>query len=914
MRKLYALAVVLLACGFTYGQTVIKGQILDETTNEPLIGASVVNKATSEGTVTDIDGSFVLNLSQNTGTLVVSYLGFKTIEINLDGSSNNYDFGNVRLKTESVGLQEIYVISDVARDRRTPVAVSNIKGEKIEALIGNQEFPEMLKKTPSVYVTKLGGGFGDSRINVRGFNQRNVAVMINGIPVNDMENGWVYWSNWAGLSDVTSRMQVQRGLGASKLAAPNVGGSINIITNAAEFDQGGTASVTYGNDNYLKAALSYSTGLSEKGWAATFQATHTRGDGYVDGTAFRAYSYFASISKTINDQHQIAITGLGAPQWHHQRLGAGRFDRFNLRTYYDPDNTGEPGTDVGIRWNSTWGFLDGEEFNWRRNFYHKPKLFINHYWTINDKTDIKTSAYYSPGRGGGTGPRGRINNANPADGFFRDRIFDSFEGFGRGTHDINGLVRFDDIVRYNQGQLVDGFGQVNSDPGTTTSSGDGFIRRASMNSHNWMGVLSTMTTKLSENLNFVSGFDYRYYKGIHYRRVENLLGNTSYLSRADDNNPRNLITEESPATFGNFVDNSYRDGNNVLNYWNDGLVNWFGLYAQVEYVGEKATVFASVSGSNQGFKRIDYFNYLENDSQRETDWENFLGGTIKAGFNYNINRNHNFFVNAGFYSRQPIFDNVYINFVNEVNPDIENQKVYSYEGGYGYRGPNLNANLNLHYTLWTDRQFDRFLDLPNGEDGLALFRGVGQRHTGVELEFSYLLSSDITINGMASLGNWVYSSDFTADVRNLDTQQPAGTATIFADGLRIDDAAQTTFNIGATYDAGSGFRIYADYSFFDHLYAQYDIQDEQFLSPGGQVIQLPNYGLMDAGASYNFDIGDNRAAIRFNINNVLNTKSISESFTNIPDDPSTPNINEIYDNRGFFGFGTTWNTSFKVWF
>ena len=54
-------------------------------------------------------------------------------------------------------------------------------------------------------------------------HQRNVAVMIDGIPVNDMENGWVYWSNWFGLDAVTSNIQVQRGLGASKLPSNQLG-------------------------------------------------------------------------------------------------------------------------------------------------------------------------------------------------------------------------------------------------------------------------------------------------------------------------------------------------------------------------------------------------------------------------------------------------------------------------------------------------------------------------------------------------------------------------------------------------------------------------------------------------------------------------------------------------------------------
>ena len=90
------------------------------------------------------------------------------------------------------------VVADVARTRETPVASTSIAPKKIEEQLASQDIPLLLNKTPGVYATQQGGGDGDSRINIRGFNQRNVAVMVDGIPVNDMENGWVYWSNWFG--------------------------------------------------------------------------------------------------------------------------------------------------------------------------------------------------------------------------------------------------------------------------------------------------------------------------------------------------------------------------------------------------------------------------------------------------------------------------------------------------------------------------------------------------------------------------------------------------------------------------------------------------------------------------------------------------------------------------------------------
>jgi len=880
LKNLGLVVMMMLISSALFAQGSISGQLIDQETDEGLIGASVLVKGTTKGTITDYDGKFTIEgLDAGSYELTMSYTGYGPMEQTVEVANGTNDLGTIKLAPEAIGLSEVMVIAAVAVDRKTPVAVTTIKGEKIEALVGNQEYPEILRKTPSIYVTKEGGGFGDARINVRGFDQTNIAVMINGIPVNDMENGRVFWSNWAGLADVTSNLQIQRGLGATKLATPSVGGSINIITNAAEMRKGAKVSLGFGNDGYQKYGVALNSGLMDNGWAFSAMFTHTRGDGYVDGTKFRAYSYYLAATKNINDKHSISLTALGAPQWHHQRLTASRFDNISLRTFVDPDNTPDDLANGerynrGIKFNNTWGMLNGEEFNFRRNFYHKPKVYLNHYWTINEKTSLKTSAYVSFGRGGGTGPRGRLRTPGS--------VFDSFNGFGQGIHDENGQIRFDDIVRYNQGQAVEGWGDAKSaengqfivtsdgrftpEGGTRNDNGSGFIRRASMNSHNWYGMLSTLTSELSENLTLTAGIDGRFYKGIHYRRVENLLGADAYIARSDDNNPVNVITETAAADFGSFSDNSYKDGNNVLNYWNDGLVSWLGLFGQLEYSNGKTSAFASASVSNQGFKRVDYFNYLDSDPLQETDWENHLAGTIKAGVNYNIDDQNNVYFNAGFISRAPIFDNVFINFVNEVNPDIKNQSIYSAEAGYGFRTRNFTAKVNAYYTLWTNRQFDVGLPIAVNDttinDGLALFNDVGQEHIGLELELSYSPIPKLTIDGMLSVGNWEYSKDFTARITNLDTGQPEGELVIFGEGEKVGDAAQTTFSIGANYEIVDGLRVYADYYMAADLYANVDIQDDIFQTASedlpdyydGRVAKLPSYSLVDAGVSYNFDL------------------------------------------------------------
>ena len=158
------------------GQTKISGTIVDES-NEGLPGATVVVKGTANGTETDFDGKFTLTASSESGTIVVSYLGFKTMEIAFTGST---DLGNVKLNEDGNILEEVVLrgIVDIAKDRQTPVAKSTIKAAEIQDKLGSQEFPELLNNTPSVYATKSGGGFGDSRITIRGFDKKILLYLL----------------------------------------------------------------------------------------------------------------------------------------------------------------------------------------------------------------------------------------------------------------------------------------------------------------------------------------------------------------------------------------------------------------------------------------------------------------------------------------------------------------------------------------------------------------------------------------------------------------------------------------------------------------------------------------------------------------------------------------------------------------
>ena len=210
------------------------------------------------------------------------------------------------LATDVVALSALEVLASRA-DETTPVAYTNVSKEEMEIRLGSQDIPMILNTTPSVYATGQGGGAGDARINVRGFNQRNVAVMINGVPQNDMENGWVYWSNWFGLDAVTSNIQVQRGLGASKLAIPSVGGTMNIITKGTGNKSGGRIKQELGSFGKLRTSIGYNSGKLKNGLGLTLAGSYKQGNGFVDETSSQGFFYYSKIQKELG-KHCLLYT------------------------------------------------------------------------------------------------------------------------------------------------------------------------------------------------------------------------------------------------------------------------------------------------------------------------------------------------------------------------------------------------------------------------------------------------------------------------------------------------------------------------------------------------------------------------------------------------------------------------------
>jgi iron complex outermembrane receptor protein len=846
MKKAGLVLSALFVTMMSFGQ--ISGRIVDGQTKEVLAGASV--NAGKTGVTSGLDGTFTIKAAKVGDKISVSFLGYTDVEVLAkDGIV-------VELQTTSIGLKEVSVIASYGIDRKTPAAISSVKGRYVVENLGSQELPELLKITPSAFITKGGGGVGDSRINIRGFDQKNIAVLINGIPVNDMESGQVYFSNWAGIGDALKQMQVQRGLGASKLAIQSVGGTLNIVTKTTDADKGASFQQSLTDYGLSKSVLSYSTGNTKRG-AFSFVGSTTQGSGYVDGTYTKAYSYFLSYAKELGLKHKLQIIALGAPQEHGQR--SSRLTPAEFAKY-------------GNKYNKDLYVENGELKNININYYHKPIFQINDYWTINKTTSITTSVYASIGHGGGSGAIG------------------SYDGT-KVIRNASGHLTMDPQFVINANSLT----------------GSKYGIRNSINNHNWYGVLSTLNKDLSKTLNLTFGVDGRTYLGTHFREMRDLIGGVYYkdlfntMARVDANASDYIdITKVTPTK-------------NRIAYDNDGKVGYAGTFGQLEYSKDKLSAFVQGAISQTQYQRAD--RYYANAVEHLSEKVKITGYNYKAGFNYNLTDKQNIFVNAGQYSRAPYFNFIFngaspssataVNSGNVVNSNINNEKATAFEAGYGFRSRTFRFKINAYTTDFKNRSLTSpLLTNTDGTQYRALIVGQGATHKGIEMEAELKVSKKLDVNAFASFGDWKWKGNATAtirdDVRNTDVK-----TAIYSNGLYVGDQPQTQIGTYVRYQLTKGLDISATGTFNDKYYAYYDPTSRTNAAVTAQPYKLDAYAVADARIGYKFKLGKFPTYAQYQVYNVFN-----ENYWVEANDAGGTLAGII--GSGFKGWGRNSNLSIKI--
>lgn len=897
MKKIYLILICSVFSIVIEAQYVKRGTIAD-LNGFPLAGVSVLETSTGVGTITDANGNFSIELVSDSAQLLCSYVGYKSMVLPSFGKS---DFGKIRLEEDTILLKDVTITSQIAKSKATPTPSSLVSYFSIDEKLGAQEFPVILKSTPGVHPNVQGGGWGDSEIWMRGFDNSHVSVLVNGIPVNDMENGALYWSNWAGLADVTEQIQTQRGIGANIISTQSLGGSINIITKGISSKRNITMSYSLGNDGYNKILFSASSGLLRNGWSFTVLGSKTWGNGYAIGADYSVYSYFVNISKRINAHHQLSLTGFGAPQQHHSRSCAltnaewNKVKDFNLF-----------GKDYS-QYNPEYGFdSNGQRKSSEFNKYHKPQISLNHIWQIDHKSSLSTTAYASIGYGYAFSGEANSDTYTEYDWYGADYgILNTEFRNADGTFDYAKIESIND----------------------TSSTGSQMVMTKLNTSFQWYGLVSTYKNTFLDCLNMVAGIDIRYYKGLHRNVISDLYGGKYYIdpAREDVSIVNNSIaTDEWKAQHLHTGDVVHRDY--------DGNVMQEGAFAQLEYDGNSISSFVAGAINYTSFWRYDRMYYERSKARSET--VGFVGGSVKAGFNYKINRHNNLYANFGYVSNVPPFKNgvfMSANNSNIINRNARNEKAITGEVGYQFANSFIQFAVNGYITEYMDKTMTKKGKAENKTQYYMNMSGVSARHMGIEFEATATPVHWLELSAMVSLGDWRWDSD---SVKGLvfDTYGQAITpegnptqpgapdqawAIINMKGVHVGGSAQTTASFDVLFKPYKGARIGACYTLYDRNYAYYALSGGSLklgkVMNVSEAWRIPLGGTLDLRASYSFNVRNVNMTIAGIVNNVIGQRNIEKAWnpTNVSSEVKEVNPDDVYF---FYSPGRTWNVKLKIQF
>ena len=859
----------------------IHGVVLD-TDSKPLEGANVVVVGTTYGAVSNETGIAHIDIPAGTYDVTASFIGYSSVTKSIVVGEKMATLEFV-LEQDFVALSDVEVLASRASDK-TPVAFTNVTKEEFETRLGSQDIPMILNTTPSVYATQQGGGAGDARINIRGFNQRNIAVMINGVPQNDMENGWVYWSNWDGVGDTAASIQVQRGLSAVNLATPSIGGTMNIITDPTSFEKGGKFKQEAGEGGFIKTTFNYNTGLilNDK-LALSGTIVRKTGDGIIDGTWTDAWAYYLGASYAVSDKQRFELYAIGAPQRHGQNLykqniatysqelagsidgydtdafaegnkfetEAGRFFNQNVAPI-DPSYTGKQywymyGANTTSRYSSTF-------LNERENYFHKPLVNINHFLELNDKTRLSSVFYWSGGSGGGTGTYGSSFRMPAVEG---KRWYSSSPW----QWDWNAAIAT------NSNNVDENF--------STTENRSKGILRNSINRQDTYGLISKLNYVVNPELELQFGLDWRTAGIEHAREVRDLLGGDYYVDYADKNAPEGKVVRLG----------------DIIAYHNDTTVDWIGGFAQFNYNTDKMNLYGMGGLSSIEYSYQDHFT-VENELITADPIQTYQ---LKGGVLYDLNDDTSVFFNTGLVEKAPILDNV-IYFDGTVASDPANEKFLHNEFGVDYRFGKLGINASAYMTDWQDRNLTKSVTTGQGSSGdtdIIFLRGVNQKHSGVEIETNYMVNDMLDLMFVTSFGNWKFDGDAEGTYQeteyNSEGQAVGFKTTEYAyalDGLYVGDMPQTAYILGVTVKPVKGLRLQAIHKTYDKNYSDWSPSAREFDGSDAdadraQVWEAPGYSRLDLHMSYKLPkINDLDMTLTGHIFNVLDEVFVQDAVDN----------------------------------
>lgn len=864
---------ITVSLGFAQNNSSIRGTVKEEESLKRLenITVSVDVNGKKQQTLTDSRGEFTLNNIPN-GDVELIFASKNHTEKKLNVSINGTtDVGSVYLHLKSG--------SSIAMDD-----VISLSDEELDDESSNEAISGILSASNDVFGQATAYTFSSARFRRRGYGSEYSGIFLNGVPMNNMENGRAYWYLWGGLNDAVREKNQTVGLELINQGFGGFGGSTNINTKASDYRKG--TKITYSNSNRSythRTMFIHSTGLMDNGWALTFSGSKRWGDeGYIDGTSYDAYGYFFSALKVINDDHSIGLTVLGAPSERGRSAGT-------VQAAYDLAGSNF--------YNPNWGYQDGDVRNARMQRTHQPIAILKHYWQIDDKSKLETSFTFTKGESGNTALNW-INAADPRPDYYRKLpIYEKNYNNPGVKENFNPHINWQDL--YNANQYNNPTGEAR------------YLIEERRNDIEQYIANINYSNEINENIYFTSGVTYNNYIGHHFAVVEDLLGakflydkdkfaertNYNFSGRYYTPEERAEIMDQYSQSDLNNPDRKVYEGDTYNNNYK-AHVNIYSGFAQAEFSYDRIDYFGAITLSNTSMWREGLYRkgLFKDNSYGDSKKLNFFNYGVKAGATYKYDGRNYFIINAGFRTKAPNFRNSYISprtrhtSVDDLDGvSLNSEKVIAADLGYNFISDALKLKIVGYYGLNLDQvQTMGFYHDTQRTFVNSILTGVDKSHMGIELGAEAKLNQSFSLFGAAAVGQHKYNSnpDLTLVADNTNEIRVAGEK-VYAKDFKDTGYPQQAYTAGIKYRSPNYMWISLNANYYREMYLSFNpYRRTDLVANANKAITNPKmYHLyrdqeqLDNAFSLDFNIGkswriDYKYYININVsvNNILDNK------------------------------------------
>ena len=762
---------------------------------------------------------------------------------------------------------------------------------------GNQNISSLLTAGRDPFYSAASFNFSAVRFRIRGYDNDLFSTYMNGIPMDNLDNGFTPFGLWGGLNDVMRNRDVSWGLRYNTFAFGDIGSNTNIDSRASKQRAQTSLSYAASNRNYNnRIMLTHSTGISKKGWAFSLSGSRRWADeGYVPGTYYNGWGYFAAVDKRIGQRHLLSLTTFGAPT-ENGRQGAAVQEMMDLAgtNYYNPN----------------WGYQNGVKRNASIGKTHQPVIILTHDFRLNNKTTLTTAAGYSFGNRSVTA-LDWYNAADPRPDYYRylpsytstwASSTDAAQGqllYDLMKNDINyRQINWQNLYNVNRASMAT-INNANGIPGNTVSGQRSryIIEERIINTKRF-NANSVINTKLTDHIDLTAGASYQQQNNHYFKKVDDLLGGQFYVN-VNQFAERDFPVDNSANQFDLDQPNRILYKGDKFGYDYNINISRAAGWAQVVFRYNKVDFFLAGNLSYTKFYREGNVRngLFPTDSKGKGTVNEFTDYAVKGGVTYKIDGRNYVFVNGSYQTRAPYFENVYISprTRNAQQDKVVSETIQTVEGGYIMNAPKFKIRLSGYYT--------RFLD---GVDVMSFYHdtyqnfvnyainGIDKLHFGGEFGIEARLTPTITLNAAAAVGRYYYDSKQTAVVTVDNSASVLGRQLIYAENFRLPSTPMEAYSFAINYRSPKFWFVSLTGNYFDKSYLSMNPLRRtwdalQYVQKGSDAYnEIFNQTQFDAqytvdffgGYSWklpkDFEINKKSTFLVFNvgINNLLNNKDI----------------------------------------